>query len=251
MLKREVAQHHVKSAINGLLRFAGVRLERHDWGPRGWRNTLERMRGAGFAPDVVLDVGAAHGTWTQECLRIFPSAHYHLFEPVQHASPHLARLAKAHSNVTLHAKAVGARDGMIALHANGDQSSVYTSGEHKGPAIQVPICRLDTALAVIQSNARVLLKADVQGYEIEVLKGAQGLLMMVEAVLLEVSMRRIYDDIPLAHDMISAMGERGYRIFDICTYSQRPLDRELAQADIMFVRSESRLFGDESWAGVR
>ena len=247
MVRREVLQHHAKSTINGLLRVLGLRLERHDWGPRGWSNTLGRMRAAGFDPELVLDVGAAQGTWTEDCLQILPAAQYHLFEPVQHASVHLKRLCAAHDNVHLHAAAVGSSDGTIKINANGDQSSIYSSHEHRGEAIDVPLRRLETALAEVSPKSRIFLKADVQGYEIEVVRGAGKLLPAIEAILLEVSIRKIYDNIPLAHDIIAVMGSLDYRIFDICNYSQRPLDRELAQADIMFVRSNSGLFAKEAW----
>ena len=58
-------------------------------------------------------------------------------------------------------------------------------------------------------------------------------------LLSEVSFRQIYEGSPLAHEVIGEIGARGYRIYDICSYAQRASDKELAQADIVFVRSES------------
>jgi hypothetical protein len=64
--------------------------------------------------------------------------------------------------------------------------------------------------------------------------------------LLEVSYRRIYKDLPLAHELIAFAGERGFRIYDICSYAGRPSDGELVQSDILFAPYSSPLFADES-----
>ena len=92
-----------------------------------------------------------------------------------------------------------------------------------------------------------LIKADVQGFELEVLKGAVQCLARVELLLIEVSYRQVYESAPLAHDVIAWAGAHGFRIYDICTYSQRPRDRELAQSDILFAAKDSKLFAYEGW----
>jgi hypothetical protein len=92
-----------------------------------------------------------------------------------------------------------------------------------------------------------MIKADVQGFEIEVLKGAEKCLENTELLLLEVSYRRIYQNGPLAHEVISYVGSKGFRILDICTCIKRPFDGELIQSDILFAKDGSRLFEPEGW----
>lgn len=93
----------------------------------------------------------------------------------------------------------------------------------------------------------LLIKADVQGYEIDVLQGATSCLDRTEIILLELSFRRLYEGSPLAHDVIGWLGERGFRIYDICSYVQRGRDTELLQADVVFVRDGSIAFANEDW----
>jgi hypothetical protein len=92
-----------------------------------------------------------------------------------------------------------------------------------------------------------LIKADVQGFELEVLAGAGACLEKAQLLLLEVSYRRIYRNLPLAHEVIAFAGRAGFRIYDICTYAGRPSDGELTQSDLLFAREGSPLFANEAW----
>ena len=58
---------------------------------------------------------------------------------------------------------------------------------------------------------------------------------MIEAMLLEVSFKRIYEG-PRAHEIIAEAGRAGFRIFDIATYAQSATDGSLLQSDMIFVR---------------
>jgi hypothetical protein len=116
-----------------------------------------------------------------------------------------------------------------------------------GQPRSVQLRTLDSFIATHALTAPLLLKADVQGYELEVLKGASRCLDLCELLLIEVSFRRLYDASPLAHDVVGFLGARGFRVYDICSFVQRPADNELAQCDIVFVREGSKLFAYEGW----
>ena len=107
---------------------------------------------------------------------------------------------------------------------------------------------VDSLFVVHGSRSPVLLKADVQGYELEVLKGATRCLASTELLILEVSFRKIYKDSALAHEIIAYVGERGFRIYEICSYLQRSTDRDLIQSDFVFVHESSSLFERQGWA---
>ena len=47
-------------------------------------NYFLRLKSLGFEPDLVLDIGAFFGTWTLDCLRVYPNAKYVLFELAHH-----------------------------------------------------------------------------------------------------------------------------------------------------------------------
>jgi hypothetical protein len=112
---------------------------------------------------------------------------------------------------------------------------------------EVELRTLDELVGTENVPSPALIKADVQGYELEVLRGAPNILKTVEFVLLEVSYRQTYVSCPLAHDVITALATFGFRIYDLCTYSQRPHDGELFQSDILFARANSRVFAYEGY----
>lgn len=237
-----------KRLVNRALRPLGVRAVHRDWGPRGFDATFHRAKLAGLNPKTIIDVGASDGRWTSECMGIFPDANYCLFDALPSHKTAMAEFAECHSNVTFWNGALGRESGNAQLNTHGHQSSFLRSAEFAGNTVPVEVRRLDTFIAEMSIEAPAILKADVQGFELEVLAGGADCLKRVELALIEVSFHRLYHNAPLADEVICRMTDAGFRIYDICNYTQRPLDGALAQADLAFARSGSALFEHEGWA---
>ncbi len=199
-------------------------------------------------PQTVIDVGASDGRWARECMRVFPEAQYFLVDPLPENAEHLREFAGATKHTKVWQGALGTGHGRLPLNVHGHQSSFYSSREYAGTVIPVEVRALDSFYQSEHFPGPLLIKADVQGYELDVLRGATQCLAVTEMLLLEVSFRRIYEGCPLAHEVIAHVGTLGFRVYDICSYVQRPHDGELAQADIVFVREGSKLFSYEGWA---
>jgi hypothetical protein len=97
---------------------------------------------------------------------------------------------------------------------------------------------LDHVLREKMVTNATLLKLDVQGYELEVLKGATETVKKAEVILLEVSFVDYNESGPLFHEVVAFMKDRGYLVYDI-----HPLPRwagvTLLQADVIFVKENS------------
>lgn len=238
-----------KVAVNSVARLFGVRLVNANWGPRGFCASLERARAKGFLPRTVIDIGAATGTWTRECRSVFPAARYFLVDPLEENRPALERLALSDARISVWTGALGADPGEQKLWAHGDQSSFLHSRDFPGTPRTVEVRTLDSFIEPFGLASKILLKADVQGFELEVLKGASRCLEMAELLVIEVSFRQVYIDGPLAHQVIAYLGAHGFRIYDISSFLQRPTDGELLQCDIVFARNGSQLFSPERWNG--
>ena len=90
----------------------------------------------------------------------------------------------------LHAVALGAEDASIdlAIDPAGVTTGAHVLPDAKLPIgvghVRVPVARLDTLLAAeIVTEDRCLLKLDLQGWELEALKGADRILDRIEVIL--------------------------------------------------------------------
>jgi hypothetical protein len=93
------------------------------------------------------------------------------------------------------------------------------------------------------------LKLDVQGYELEVLKGFDRYLSETDVILSEVSLLDIHKGVPLIKDVLDFMHGCGFVVYDICSVStRRPLDHALWQTDLMFVKEDSAFRKDKRYA---
>ena len=237
----------LKTAVNAAAGLFGARVVNAQWGPRGVRETLQRAKARGFTPTCVFDIGASNGQWTIDCRKLFDGARYVLVDPLDANRKALSALALADDRITAFFGVAGSRSGVMPLHDHGDQSSILSSADFPGVIRSVEATTVDALFDAQQRPTPVLLKADVQGYELEVLKGATRCLASTEMLVLEVSFREIYKDSALAHEIVAYVGERGFRIFDICSYLQRSTDRDLIQSDLVFVHESSALFSRHGW----
>jgi FkbM family methyltransferase len=247
----KMMRQYLKRVVNATLSCAGLRLVSSQWGPRGFLAAFEKLAVAGFAPGEIIDVGAAQGLWTEECMQLFPNATYLLVDPLPSNAEALSSLAKAKKGrMKVWHGAIGATNGTLEIYDHGDQSSSYLAADRSltgARTLSVPMRSLDSFLEDHTICRPAILKADVQGAELEVIKGASATLSIVQAVLLELSFRRIYHGIPLAAEVIAAMAQHGFRIADICSYSQRSRDGALLQSDMLFVKEGLWPVDDETY----
>lgn len=234
--------------VNAFLKKIGLRLVNAKWGPRGVENTLRRIKAQGVLLDQIVDIGASNGSWTKECMEIFPNSKYFLVEPQPIHKKELEELEKDNPKASFWYGALGAETIILPLIIHGGQTSFLKSAEYSGESIEVPVRKLDDLVQEGRLNPPDFIKADIQGFELEALKGSQISLKTCTLLQLEVSYRQIYDNCPLAHEVIEYVGHHGFRLYDICSYSQRPFDLELAQSDLLFAKEKCQLFKYEGWA---
>lgn len=214
--------------------------------------TLKYLEQKGFEPEFVIDVGAFRGEWTTEFKSVFPKASVLMIEAQQNKKAGLwSACQKFNGSVDLEIALLGAQDGVeVTFHEVENASSVF---QEQGFAVSSPttrtLTRLDTLLVRANKLERIdFLKLDVQGYEIEVLKGAEETLARTEFVLLEASLIQINKGCPLAIEVLNFMAAHKFRWLDFCGQWRRP-DHFLWQVDLLFVRNDSKFVPDASLDG--
>jgi len=137
--------------------------------------------------DVAVDVGAAMGSYTWILSRV--AKHVYAFEPGVVHSEYLGRLT-SYSNIDVIRAAVGSTHRRVTLFtpgADADALHAATVSQANPVVKQKDACSrdveqvsLDGFLAERLQPGRAvdILKVDVEGYELEVLKGSIGLLSM-------------------------------------------------------------------------
>lgn len=252
MTVTRILRRRLRSVVDHWLRPFDLKMVNRARSPRGCFDALARIRRAGLRLELIIDVGASDGKWTAQCMKVCPDARYRLIEARAVHGPALAALKARCPNVAYDICTVGAGAKSVALYEHGNQTSVLSSEycvSSDTTVSTVEMRTIDFLLSSQEIRGPALLKLDVQGYELEVLRGCERLLAdsQLQLLLTEVSLRRIYESSPLAHEVIQFAARHGFRIFDICSYCPRPHDRELAQCDLLFARHDSKLFAHEGW----
>ena len=92
-----------------------------------------------------------------------------------------------------------------------------------------------------QSNN--LIKLDVQGSEMKILKGLKNTINSFEVIILEVSIHNYNKDSPLFDKVMNYMNEKDYRLYDLFDLKRLGDNKSfLVQFDCVFVRNNSELF---------
>ena len=109
--------------------------------------------------------------------------------------------------------------------------------------VQLPMMTLDDLVERTGFPAPTFIKLDVQGYELEVLKGSTKTLVGAEFVLLEVSISQYNEGSPLIDEVLAWMRNNGFVTYELWGLS-RHRDGTLVQVDVLFIKSNSHLIRD-------
>jgi hypothetical protein len=88
----------------------------------------------------------------------------------------------------------------------------------------------------LQKN--IFLKIDTQGYEMEVLKGAKMTLELITALIVEVSLVKLYDNQPSWLEIVNFLKEKNFIVWSIDRVMGDTNTGEIFQLDITFVKKK-------------
>ncbi len=215
-----------------------TRLWRHAQG-FSHQQALARLRDTfEFTPETIYDIGAYHGNWTRLARRVFPDARYFLFE----ANPDHAEILRS-TGERYFIAALADRENEPAnfytpRNAGATGASLYREQtvHYEGKNLRVvPVTtrRLDALVKEHGLPPPELLKLDVQGSELAVLRGAGEILDSCSALIAELSFVQGNDGAPSATEVMTGIGELGFSPIDICK-ARRAATGNPVQADVLF-----------------
>jgi len=197
---------------------------------------------------TIVDVGANRGQFALFARILNHEAAIFAFEPLEAPRRVCERLFARDARMTIKDVAIGASQhgAVMFVAARDDSSSLLAVGgvQHEvfGTTAQqtspVQVRRLADCIAAEELATPALLKIDVQGAELDVLKGAASLLTSFAAVYVECSYVPLYQGQALAKDVIAFLADRGFAIAGV--FNQHEHWRfGPVQADFLFVRTEA------------
>lgn len=195
------------------------------------------------AGSTVYDGGANIGQFARAAIEILRPAMLLAIEPSPIAFAELARNIGDESNAEVLRCALGRTQGTSHLNvsANSVSSSLLAIDDRTGlksaGRFQVHVETLDRIIERYPPPARpVLMKLDLQGYELKALQGANSSLGIVDFLLIELAMRPTYPEEPLVGEVLRFLhANTNLTVIDIVD-TLHTADGKVWQADVLLAR---------------
>jgi len=196
---------------------------------------------------TVVDIGANKGQFARLARHCFPGAKIYSLEPLPGPAKIFRKLFEGDNSIFLNEAAVGPDDCQLEMHvsARNDSSSLLpiTSmqekifpGTNEVETVNVTVAPLQRFLNESDIVCPAMLKLDVQGFELEALKGSATILHCFEWIYCECSFIELYKEQKLADDVIIWLGTNNYRLMGIynLTYDSNGV---AVQGDFLFKKN--------------
>ena len=236
-----IVPNMVKKLVKNVLRHFGKRISNYYAPAMPFDDGMEFLKSFIDTPAWIIDIGAADGT--PGLTETFPMDTYKhlLVDPAPNFSTYLKDCKEKYPE-TVFTENCFCGDGAtktIELNVNetGYRSSRYVETQKK---ITVPVKTLDEMAAAYEITGPVILKIDVEGAELDVLRGGPETLKKCDVVILETWINSHFTTGAVSFaDLVAFMKESGFVVFDFFG-GHTHKSGVLRQVDTVFVKEDSR-----------
>lgn len=203
-------------------------------------------------PFLIFDAGANHGKITKKYKNIFSNSIIHCFEPEPNNFLQLKQEAENLSDCFLHQSALGDANGTITFHltssstmhsplelTDANKSPFYAESVYAQTQINVDQITIDEFCSNDQNiiDQIHILKMDVQGYELNVLKGASKMLSCgkIDIIYSEVLFNPLYKKQCNFSQIFDFLAGFDYVLFGIYDIRQGS-NGQIGWADAIFIK---------------
>lgn len=199
--------------------------------------SLRLLQDRGFEVNTIIDIGAAEGAFFLVRAReqLFPSAR-HFFVDAMQENEEVYRQVAERFQAGYEITALSCMEGEVSLRI--DPNFYNTHIDRLQPDTnyverrRVPVCTLDALVARHELAPPFALKLDVQGGELDVLRGALGTLEDAVIVTTEI---QIFTERDTLVELLSFMQGAGWALYDITDLGHYPSDGTLYQCYATFI----------------
>ena len=226
-------------------------------GVEAWRKPLRYGVAAAVEHDLffkhqafntVVDIGANTGQFSLVMRKNYPEASIFAFEPLRVPFLKFRKIFEGDTKVRIFNSAIAPTEGVGQIYVSESidsssllpisdlQNNLYPGTSAVGTE-NIAMGPLRSHLSADDINGPSLLKIDVQGYELEVLRGCDGLLDLFDMVYCECSFYELYSGQALAPEVIKSLAERNFSLqgFNNVSYDEFG---NAVQADFIFRKVE-------------
>lgn len=210
--------------------------------PKAHVNYMLQLSANGTNPQVIYDIGACVLHWTREAVAAWPNSQYFAFDAMEESADIFE-----HFRVPYHVGVLGSKDGehvtfyKNVTHPGGN--SYYRENVEVNPAAEAYFgeqtavdCEVMTLDSIVEQKGFPLpdlIKMDVQGAELDILKGAKKCLTQCKDLILELQKVEYNKGAPLKDEVISYLEGIGFKMVGSGPFSDNGPD-----GDYHFTRSE-------------
>ena len=231
----------MKNLIRRLVRKAGFDIIRFNAASKmGVNPYYDMIKFVHSKNPVLFDVGANKGQTVNKYIEVFGNSNIYSFEPSPKTFEILIKNTSYLENVSVWNYGVGSKAGSLLFNENkgSDMSSFLELGEQGWGEIQkkttVDIITIDNFLDQHQISKVDVLKLDVQGFELEIFKGAKKSMSEGKIGLLyfEITFIDIYVGLPTFSELYEFCADCGFELVSIYPFSYR--NNMAGWTDILF-----------------
>ena len=196
---------------------------------------------------TVIDVGAYLGSFAFAMRMILPKVQLYCFDPLERNITQVNYNLGKWGLLDTFQTALGDKRGEVQFNLNeftASSSVLEMDPFHRrtfpettnSRKVKVPMALLDDFLSKMKLRKPAFLKLDVQGFELNVLKGGIKVLSKVDFLLLEVTFQTLYKGQPLFGDIYKFLNSHGFDFAGNLDTLTSPKDGAILQSDALFIR---------------
>jgi FkbM family methyltransferase len=193
---------------------------------------------------TVIDIGANKGQFSLLIKELIKDVKIISFEPLPGPSKKYNKIFKSNNDVKLFNAAIGPQKMITQMHVSkkDDSSSILPIGKAQQSIFkgteeshiqEISVAPLDNFIDESDLIAPIFVKIDVQGFELEVLKGCGGFLTKFNYIYVECSFIELYEKQAFADEVITFLNNYSFKLKGVYNtfYDKKGI---AVQADLLF-----------------